>query len=70
MYATGKTIINETIMNKGIAKNIASNELANKLKLLDIEYSKRYKQLIDDYTTEKKKLYIQHQKKISNIDIQ
>jgi hypothetical protein len=70
MYANVKQIISETTMNKGIAKNIENNELKNKLMVLEIEYRKRYKQLLDDYNAEKRKIYIQHQNKITNIDFQ
>jgi hypothetical protein len=62
--------LQEAVQNKSKSINMENNSFQNDLVLLKQSYQKRYKELLFWFQTEKNKLFIKHNQKIQNIQIQ
>jgi hypothetical protein len=62
--------IQETIQDKSKSINMENNAFQNDLVLLKQAYQKRYKELLFWFQTERNKLFIKHNQKIQNIQLQ
>lgn len=62
--------IQETIQDKSKSINMENNAFQNDLVLLKQAYQKRYKELMFWFQTERNKLFIKHNQKIQNIQLQ
>jgi hypothetical protein len=60
----------ESIQDKSKSINMENNAFQNDLVLLKQAYQKRYKELLFWFQTERNKLFIKHNQKIQNIQIQ